>query len=189
MQNKHLRALCECAIFVAAAIALSYLKIPIGLSFGGFGGSIDLVMVPLILCAMRWGRGWGLGSGLVFGTLKFFFAEGFAINWASMLLDYSVAYMFVGFAGLFRRKGNLTWLAALVGCFGRFLIHFLSGVTIYAEYVSPIFGWNGTSPVIYSILYNGSYMLPNTVLAVVICALLQFPLKKYLCGRDLAKQG
>ena len=39
MQNKHLRALCECAIFVAAAIALSYLKIPIGLSFGGFGGS------------------------------------------------------------------------------------------------------------------------------------------------------
>ena len=117
MQNKHLRALCECAIFIAAAIALSYLKIPIGLSFGGFGGSIDLVMVPLILCAMRWGLGWGLGSGLVFGTLKFFFAEGFAINWASMLLDYSVAYMFVGFAGLFRRKGNLTWLAALVGCF------------------------------------------------------------------------
>lgn len=187
MQNKHLRALCECAIFVAAAIALSYLKIPIGLSFGGFGGSVDLVMIPLILCAMRWGLGWGLGSGLVFGTLKFFFAEGFAINWASMLLDYSIAYMFVGFAGLFRRKGNLTWLAALVGCFARFLIHFISGVTIYAEYVSPIFGWNGTSLVIYSILYNGSYMLPNTVLAVVICALLQFPLKKYLDGKDLAK--
>ena len=87
-----------------------------------------------------------------------------------------------------RRKGNLAWLAALVGCFGRFLIHFVSGVTIYAEYVSPIFGWNGTSPVIYSILYNGSYMLPNTVIAVVICALLQFPLRKYLCGNDLVKQ-
>ena len=189
MQNKHLRALCECAIFVAAAIALSYLKIPIGLSFGGFGGSIDLVMIPLILCAVRWGLGWGLGSGLVFGTLKFFFAESFAINWASMLLDYSIAYMFVGFAGLFRRKGNLTWLAALVGCFGRFLIHFISGVTIYAENVSPIFGWNGSSLVIYSILYNGSYMLPNTVIAVVICALLQFPLKKYLCGEDMPKRS
>ena len=31
------------------------------------------------------GLGWGLGSGLVFGTLKFFFAEGFAINWAGVI--------------------------------------------------------------------------------------------------------
>ena len=37
------------SICVALAIALSYLKIPIGLAFGGFGGSIDLVMVPLIV--------------------------------------------------------------------------------------------------------------------------------------------
>ena len=184
MHHKKLRALCESAIFTAMALALSYLKVDIA----ALGGSINLVMVPLIICAIRWGLGCGLGAGLVFGTLKFFFAEGFAINWASMLLDYSVAYMFVGFAGLFRRKGSLTWLAALVGCFDRFLIHFLSGVTIYAEYVSPIFGWNGTSPVIYSILYNGSYMLPSTVIAVVICALLQFPLRKYLCGNDLVKQ-
>ena len=181
MQNKHLRALCECAIFVAAAIALSYLKIPIGLSFGGFGGSIDLVMVPLILCAMRWGLGWGLGSGLVFGTLKFFFAEGFAINWASMLLDYSVAYMFVGFAGLFRRKGNLTWLAALVGCFGRFLINFISGVTIYRIYEpTTLFNATFTNPYIYSAVYNGSFMVIDLALCLVIMALLYKPLRRYI---------
>ena len=40
MRHKKLLALCECAIFTAMAIALSYLKIPIGLEFGGFGGSI-----------------------------------------------------------------------------------------------------------------------------------------------------
>ena len=54
MRLKKLLALCECAIFTAMAIALSYLKIPIGLEFGGFGGSIDPVMIPLILCAIRW---------------------------------------------------------------------------------------------------------------------------------------
>ncbi len=183
--NKYLRALCESAIFVAAALVLSYLKIPIGASFGGFGGSIDFVMIPLILCAIRWGLGWGLGAGLVFGTLKFFVGGGAAVNWESMLLDYSIAYMFVGFAGLFRRRSGMAWLAALTGCFARFLIHFLSGVTIYAAYVSPIFGWNGTSSVVYSILYNGSYMLPNTVIAVLVCFLLQKPLQKYLRGEDL----
>ena len=183
--KKHLRALCESAIFVAAALALSYLKVPIGASFGGFGGSIDFVMIPLILLAVRWGLGWGLGAGLAFGTLKFFIGGGTAVSWESMLLDYSLAYMFVGMAGIFRRRSSLVWLAALTGCVSRFLIHFISGVTIYAEYVSPIFGWDGTSSTIYSILYNGSYMLPNTVIAVVLCLLLQHPLKKYLSGSSL----
>ena len=182
-QKTTLRALCECAVFTALALALSYLKIPTGLAFGGFGGSIDLVMIPLILCSIRWGVGWGLGSGLVFGTLKFFFAGGSAISWESMLLDYSLAYMMVGLAGLLKHRSSGAWLAALLGCGGRFLIHFISGVTIYAAYVSPIFGWEGSSATIYSILYNGSYMLPNTVIAVVAMALLQKPLKEFLSGK------
>lgn len=185
MKNKHLRALCETAVLTALALALSYLEIPVGFAFGGFGGSISLVMIPLILCALRWGMSWSLGSGLVFGTLKFFFAGGSAISWESMLLDYSLAYMMVGLAGIFRGKSSFAWLGALVGCFGRFLIHFLSGVTIYAEYVSPIFGWNGSSSVIYSILYNGSYMLPNTIISVAVIALLQVPLGKFLRREDL----
>lgn len=178
--NKTLRAVCESAMFCAFALALSYLKIPIGVSFGGFGGSIDLVMVPLILCAVRWGLGWGLAAGLVFGTLKFFLAGGVAINWESMLLDYSVAYMAVGLAGLFRRKPALIGLAAAVGCAARFAVHWLSGITIYAEYMSDIFGLTMTNVSVYSLLYNGSYMLPNTVVALVCCLLLRKPLQKYL---------
>lgn len=179
MKNEKLRALTECSIFIALSIVLSYLKIPIGLSFGGFGGSIDLVMIPLIVVACRWGLGWGLGSGLVFGTLKFFLAGGAAINWQSMLLDYSVAYMFVGLAGLIKRKPRQMWLAALIGCLGRFVIHFISGVTIYAMYMEDIFGLPMTNVWVYSALYNGSYMLPNTILAAVVC---------FVLGRSMEKQ-
>ncbi len=182
-----LRCMAECAIFVAMSIALSYLKIPIGLEFGGFGGSIDLVMIPLIIAAYRWGLGWGLGTGLVFGTLKFFLAGGVAVNWQSMLLDYSVAYMFVGFAGLLMRKKGLMWLAALIGCICRFVIHFISGITIYAEYMKDIFGLHMTNVWVYSALYNGSYMLPNTIIAVVACILLEVALTKYVHGDDLKK--
>ena len=174
------RCLAEGGICVALSIALSYLKIPVA----ALGGSIDFVMIPLIVFAVRWGFGWGLLAGLVFGTLKFFLAGGTALNWQSMLLDYSVAYMFVGFAGLLRRpheKGRL-WalpLGALVGCVARFGIHFLSGVTIYAEYFEDSYaGVTGLSPVSYSLLYNGLYMLPNTVIAVVLCALLARPVQK-----------
>ena len=181
MKNKTLKNLCVCAVCVALAMALSYLKMPIGAGFGGWGGSIDLVMIPIILAAVYGGVGWGLGAGLVFGTLKFFFSGGTAINWQSMLLDYSVAYMFVGFAGLMRGKKAALPVGALIGCFARFLVHFFSGITIYAIVVpTEIMGLTTGSAVLYSILYNGSYMLPNTVLAVVLCALLQRPLRKVL---------
>ena len=180
MRSKNMWALAECAVLTALAIALSYVKIPIGLSFGGFGGSIDLVMIPLIIAACRWGLSWGLGTGLVFGTLKFFFAGGTAVNWESMLLDYSIAYMFVGFAGLIKREPRRMWLAALIGCFARFVIHFISGITIYAEYMEDIFGLPMTNVWVYSALYNGSYMLPNTVLAVVVCLILGRKLENVL---------
>ena len=149
------RRLTEGGICIALALVLSYLKIPIGLSFGGFGGSITLVMVPLIL---------------------------FAVSWVSIIFDYSVAYGAVGLAGLFRVKGNdysKLPLAAFVGCLGRFVIHFISGVTVYAQYMPEEFmGMTMTSPVFYSVLYNGTYMLPNTILAIVICALLMKPAAK-----------
>jgi len=173
------RSLARSGIAVALALALSYLKIPIGAGFGGFGGSVDLVMIPLIVLGVMDGLGWGLGAGLVFGLLKFFLAGGVAINWESMLLDYVVAYAFVGFAGLFRGKYGLLPVAALVGCLARFVVHFISGITIYAIVAPEEILWLTTSNSwLYSLLYNGSYMLPNTVLAVFLCALLIVPVRK-----------
>ncbi len=180
MKRTQLRALTECALLIALALALSYLEIPIGLAFGGFGGSLSLAMLPMVFCALRWGTVWGIGSGFVMGTLKFILAGSGGYTLASILLDYSVAYMAVGLAGVVRGRMKWAWLGALIGCVARFFVHFLSGVTIYAAYVEPIFGWNGESPTIFSILYNGSYMLPNTILTVLLVLLLQKPLKRFI---------
>ena len=181
MKRQQLRRICEGAVFIAAALALSYLKIPIGLNFGGFGGSIDLVMIPLVFYAVRWGLGWGFGAGLIFGTLKFVFAGGVAVNWQSMLLDYSVAYMMVGLAGLMKnRKWGLV-SGGFIGCVGRFAIHFISGITIYAVYLPDEFmNMTMTNAWLYSLLYNSTYMLPNTVLVIVIGAAISVPLRKYI---------
>ena len=169
----NVRCLTEGGICVALSLVLSYLKIPVMAGFGGFGGSIDFVMIPLIIFAVRWGLSWGIGAGLVFGTLKYILASGFAISWVSIIFDYAVAYAFIGFAGLFRRKYKLLPVAALVGCLARFVIHFISGMTVYAQYMPEEFmGYTGMTPFIYSLLYNGTYMLPNTIIAIVICSIL-----------------
>lgn len=181
-QSKQVRMLVEGALVVAMSIVLSYIDIPVG----AFGGSVDFVMVPLIIYAVRWGAGYGLISGLVFGTLKFIMAGGSAVNWQSMLLDYSLAYMMVGLAGVIKNKPSMVWLSALVGCFGRFIIHFISGITIYAEYMPETYmGMAMNNVWFYSALYNGAYMLPNTVVAIICCGLLGKALKKYVEGTDL----
>lgn len=140
-------------------------------------------MIPLILFAVRWGAPWGLLAGLAFGTLKYFFAEGFAVSWVSIIFDYSLAYAAVGFAGLLQRQEQQLFQASHRGARWllrpHFIIHFISGVTVYAQYMPEEFmGMTMTSPVTYSILYNGTYMLPNTILAVIICALLMKPAAK-----------
>lgn len=179
MKNKRIRMLAEGGICLAMALALSYLKIPVA----ALGGSVDFVMVPLIVFAWRWGAGWGVGLGFAFGTLKFFLAGGVAVNWESMLLDYSVAYAAVGLAGLLK---NCKWglpVGALIGCLARFAIHYISGVTIYAEYAentADFFGAAVNTPTaaLFSAVYNAAYMLPNTVIAIVLCALLMPALQK-----------
>ena len=103
----------------------------------------------------------------------------------SVLLDYVLAYGAVGIAGIFKRKSWAIELSTFIGCAARFLIHFISGVTIYmitAPTEIESIGVTFSNPVLYSIVYNAIYMLPNTVIAVVVMALLRSPLKR-LCKK------
>ena len=60
------------------------------------------------------------------------------------------------------------------------MIQYISGITVYARWMPEEFmGMTMTSPFIYSLLYNGTYMLPNTVLCVLVVALLAKPLGKF----------
>ena len=184
MRNEKVRMLCEGALCIAMSVVLSYVKLDVGPS----GGSINATMIPLVLFAIRWGWGWGVGAGLVFGTLKYFLGEGFVISWVSILFDYSVAYAFVGFAGVLKGKANTAWLAALMGCAARFVVHYLSGVTVYAEWMPEEFlGMTMTTPFFYSFLYNLFYMLPSTMITLVGVFALSMvaPIRKWLEGSDL----
>ena len=76
-------------------------------------------------------------------------------------------------------KGAGRPIGAFIGCLARFVIHFISGFTVYARWMPEEFmGMAMTSKYVYSLLYNGTYMLPNTILCVLVIALLSKPLDK-----------
>ena len=178
----HIRMLCEGALMVAMAQVLSYVK----LAEAPNGGSITPAMFPIIFFAVRWGLGSGLLAGFLFGLLQLMFDGAYAWGWQSMLLDYLVAFTPLGLAGLFKGRRWGLFVGTVVGCAGRFIIHYISGVTIYKILVPTEFmRWTFTSPSAYSLIYNGSYMLPNTIIALVVSALLYKPLKRYILGQDL----
>ena len=178
------RMLCEGAIMVALAQILSYIK----LMELPNGGSLTPAMFPILLFALRWGLKDGLLAGFVFGLLQLIFDGAYAWGWQSMLLDYLLAFTPLGLAGLFKGKAWGIFPGTVLGCAGRFVIHYISGVTIY-RIAAPteVLGTVFDNPELYSLAYNGSYMLPNTVLALVIAALLYVPMKKYYAGSDLVR--
>ena len=180
--NLRLRMLCEGAVMVVLAQLLGYLvlwRMP-------WGGTVCLSMLPIFLFSCRWGLAPGLMSGFVLGCLQFMFDGGIALGWQSILGDYLVAFTVLGTAGLFRGKISSVFWGTITGSTARFLVHYVVGATIWAEYMPEAFlGMTMTSPWFYSLLYNGAYMVLDLILCLVVFALLAKPMKPYLLAQDI----
>lgn len=180
-----LRALTEGAILVALAFVLSFVK----LYELPNGGSLTPAMFPIVLYGLRWGVAKGLGAGFVFGLMQLIFDGAYAWGWQSMILDYLLAFPPLGLAGLFKGKAWGIFPGTVIGCVGRFIVHYISGVTIYrivAPTEVPGLGVYDSAS-LYSLVYNGSYMLPNMLLALLLAAVLYKPMKRYFAGQDLMR--
>ena len=167
--SKKLYPMIECASMVALATVLSFIKIyrlPLE-------GEITLLsMLPICLFSIRWGIGWGfVGSGL-YALIQAGIYLPTVMSWGltplaligCLVFDYLLAYSILGIAGMFRKFG--TWgniggiaLALIL----RFASHLVSGTLIFGEWMPD--GWG--NPFIYSLAYNGSFMLPELVLTAV----------------------
>ena len=178
-----IRALTEGAILVALAFVLSFVK----LFELPNGGSLTPAMFPILLYGLRWGLGRGLGAGFVFGLLQLIFDGAYAWGWQSMILDYLLAFTPLGLAGLFKGKAWGIFPGTLLGCAGRFLVHYISGVTIYRIIEPTAIPGIGTfdNAALYSLAYNGSYMIPNTLLALLLAGVLYVPMKNFFAGKDI----
>lgn len=164
----------EIAVFAAIGYVLDQLKF----SIWGQGGSISLVMLPIILMAIRWGLSAGLITGLLVGLLNMTINP-YIVHWAQALLDYVFAFSFVGFAAVFRKqildgtsknsKKKIAWFTvfgAVIGGLLRLLCHTVAGAIFFKEYAGDQNAW------IYSIGYNGSYMIPSIILTAIAAVLI-----------------
>lgn len=148
------RMLVEIAIMTAFAFMLSFIRV------GRMpqGGSISLQMLPIFVLAMRWGPKGGILGGVLLSLLKLMTPE--IYHPAQFLLDYPLAFGAIGLAGFFRRTPSL---GIIVGGLGRFIFTFLSGAIFFGHYAPE-----GMNVLVYSFVYNITYMGPEVLLSLLI---------------------
>jgi thiamine transporter len=163
--KKHIfstKILAEIIMLVALAGALSL----ISHSFFSLpqGGSINLGMVPIFWLTFR--RGWKIGifAGAVFGVVDLAI-EPFIVHPIQLSLDYPLAFAVLGLAGFFRKYPIV---GVAVGGAARFMSHFVSGIVYFADYAPE-----GMSPVVYSAVYNGTYIIPSIIICAIIIGIMQ----------------
>lgn len=165
--NKKVIMLCESAVMVALATVLSLLKIE-----WPFGGSITICsMLPILIIGYRYNLLWGSFTGVVYGLIQLllgmsnfsYATSGLAVVMIA-LFDYIIAFGVAGLGGIFRGIKNQAvglGLGALLTGVLRFICHFISGVTVWSGFAEDMPAW------LYSLTYNGAYMLPETVILIV----------------------
>lgn len=186
------KILAECAILCAISCVLSIFP---KFKFLAQGGSITFCsMLPIVLVSYRRGIKWGLLTGLCFALFQFltgFTSSGLSIGSVilSILLDYLVAFTVLGFGGAFRgRLGSVRkelCRGALLALGLRYLSSTISGAVLFGQWAEWFFGELGAfgqsvlatfqgAPlyIVYSIVYNGSYMIPEMIITVAVAAFL-----------------
>lgn len=186
------QVMAEIAVFSALGYILDLIASLIPNPLFANGGSFGIALTAVFFVAFRRGTLAGVATGLIIGLLQLTggyyvapVADTFWKAFAQIALDYWLAYPVAGLAGAMRplyRRAKTKGMATLYLCLGcfiggmmKFLMHFLSGIIFW-----PSSTWTiGDSSIeiaggsaVYSLLYNGAYMLPDTILSGLILAIL-----------------
>ncbi len=153
------RALVAGALSIAIAFLLScfrFYSMPQG------GSITPASMLPMMLYAWCYGPAAGLAAGIVYGFLQLL-QDFYVVHPLQLLMDYVFAFGALGLVGFFRK--NLLVGITVAGLV-RLVMHTVSGAVFFASYAPE-----GQNVWLYSLGYNGSVVLPDLAICLVIAAI------------------
>ena len=186
--NKNTQRLALSAIMLAMSIILNFIpiyKMPMG-------GEVTLLsMLPICFVSLKYGLKQGLFTSFIYSLFQlvmgiaggnvFVYTNTFFAITICVLFDYLVPFTALGLAGLFREKGNTGIIGGVaIAVFIRFVCHYVTGVVIWGQWAENM------SKYLYSLIYNGQYMLPEMILTCIGTAILinVKPIRKILISSE-----
>lgn len=191
--GKSTRRLVESAVMIAIGTVLSMFPFTAPWAYGG--GITICSMLPLVIIAHRYGTKWGLFTAFVYSVLQLILGVsnvqhaagyGFMLAVGALFLDYIIAFTVIGLSACFNgiiKNHLISIVVGIVFTFAlRFVCHFLSGWIVW-DGITP--NKTGLVAPLYSLIYNGGYMLPETIITAVVATLTYKPLERYWQRRFL----
>lgn len=156
------------SVMIALGAVLSFVRVmelPLG-------GSVTLLsMLPICMISICYGNRWGVFCSFLYVLLQIVTDAGklmgygmTPVTWiACLVFDYIIAFGVLGFSGMFRKRGTVGQCVGIaVSLVIRFVSHFISGAVVFGAFAPE--GWN---VYVYSLCYNGSYMLPELLFTLI----------------------
>lgn len=177
MKISRIQILVEIALFAALALILDIALSP---SFGIV--KLSFKMLPIIILALRHGLVPGIIGGILWAVLQLVTGNATVIHAMQFIVEYPLAFGLIGLAGVFRRSFQYTLanetnrrmrqigiasVALILGSFTRYIVHFFAGIYYWGQYAPEAQG-----PVLYSLIVNGSNFLSETIITLIVLALL-----------------
>ena len=165
MQKKpDIKKLTMSAVMIALSTVLSLvtvMKMPLG-------GSVTLFsMLPVCMLSIMYGCRWGAVCAFIYSLGQLALDIAGVAGWGltpvafagCVVFDYLAAFTVLGLAGMFRAKGVPGYIAGIALAVAlRMVSHIISGVIFFSSWAPE--GWN---PFVYSLSYNGAYMVPEFI--------------------------
>lgn len=165
MQKKpDIKKLTMSAVMTALSTVLSLvtvMKMPLG-------GSVTLFsMLPVCMLSIMYGCRWGIVCAFIYSLGQLALDIAGVAGWGltpvafagCVVFDYLAAFTVLGLAGMFRAKGVPGYIAGIALAVAlRMVSHIISGVIFFSSWAPE--GWN---PFVYSLSYNGAYMVPEFI--------------------------
>lgn len=165
MQKKpDIKKLTMSAVMIALSTVLSLvtvMKMPLG-------GSVTLFsMLPVCMLSIMYGCRWGIVCTFIYSLGQLALDIAGVAGWGltpvafagCVVFDYLAAFTLLGLAGMFRAKGVPGYIAGIALAVAlRMVSHIISGVIFFSSWAPE--GWN---PFVYSLAYNGAYMVPEFI--------------------------
>ena len=167
LQMRRIRFTTSMLINVALMLALTIVLHQLRIFHMPQGGSVTLgAMVPLLFLTYRYGAGIGCLAGFVYGMINLM-QDAFIVHPLQVLFDYPLPYMALAIAAAV--PGRI-YLGAALAFAARFLCHYISGMVFFGSYAPP-----DTSPYLYSLVFNATYLVPEAVICLLLLRILPVP--------------
>ena len=153
-------------VFSAAAMALALVCSMIKFADLPLGGSVTLFSMLFIVLIGYWYVPYvGVMAGVDYGLLQFVI-EPIFYTLPQMLFDYPLPFGALGLAGFFSERKWGLQAGYVTGVIGRYLFHVVSGVIFFASFAPE-----GMHPLVYSLGYNATYIVPEAVITLILISL------------------